>query len=251
MLQHTMKHVYYPSALKGRAAASPTFPVTYIVCICPYTYTLLRRHTFSRAVGKLPCHRRLFPLQVLSCGWVQTTHLIHALLNDHYSLHTVHMQAHASMQAQGNCQHLLKGVAGMNMLHPTSLASQRSLVLAKQWMAISIPITAHATAPVRPQGFLGLDCQIKQSQTDPGNCCCQDIPQSITTVSKAYFVILLAVVEFSLLSSTSRFLGCSSGGLGSEAVFFSHFQFEEERHRTMPTSGVLFFLVHQRKTQWL
>lgn len=163
-LQHNMKHAYHLSALKGRATASPTFPVTYNVCICPYTYSLLRRQTHSHRLSESWLSRESsFPNMCSPVAGVKTTPLIHALLNDHYPLHTVHTQVHASMQAQVKHQHLPKGVAGMSMLPPKSPASQLSFILAKQWMAVSILITAHATAPTRPQGFLELDCHIRQS----------------------------------------------------------------------------------------
>ena len=132
-LQHNMKHAYYPSALKGRATASPMFPVTYSVCICLYTYSLLHRQTHSHWLSESWLSREgSFPHRCSPVAGVQTTPLTRALLNDHYPLHTVHTQVHASMQAQVNHQHLPKGVAGMSMLQPKSPASQLSLVLAKQ-----------------------------------------------------------------------------------------------------------------------
>lgn len=94
---------------------------------------------------------------------VQPTHLTHAFLNDHCPLHAVHSQVHASMQAQVNHQHLPEGTAGMSMLQPKPPASQLSSALAKQWTGILILLTADATAPMRPQSFLGLDCHIRQN----------------------------------------------------------------------------------------
>ena len=124
-LQHNMKHVYCPSALKSRATDSPTFPAIYIVCICPYTYSLLHGQTQSHRLSESRLGRK-GSLRHRQLGFKQ---LIYALLNDHYPLCRVHTQVHASIQAQVICQHLAKGVAGMSMLQPKSLAPQLSLVL--------------------------------------------------------------------------------------------------------------------------
>lgn len=154
-------------------------------------------HTYSQP------HRHFHGLSESWFGWegsflhkwspvagIQIAHLTRALLNDcqiaksnhsiseHspslpllYSSHTdtplsASTANHQHLQDKLPVQQIKKkwrSVAGLGMPQPKSPAPQLSLVLAKQWMAGLIPVTAHTRAPKRPQSFLGLDCHIRQS----------------------------------------------------------------------------------------